>query len=259
MTGSPKVALIAGVGDGLGGAIARRFARGGYATVLAKAKAERDVPIIQVEGLKGVHVVNKKTEMPVDRLATTMGMLQKNGGEENFAVMSDKAYDAFTAAKEADGILGLYLDISKNLTSTPGANFAQALVFYAKTKLGEDNPGVAFDALRGVILRMARAMQGSSQSLSNLDMKSVSGMLPQPTDTMPTAIHRLQIAAEIVQNMKDVQLGRMSAQSLLERIEQVKKGIAATDGMDVFSNGSVTITQPKGASHPGKGWEKVNK
>lgn len=42
MTSShPQVALVAGVGDGLGGAIARRFARGGYTTVLVARSLDR--------------------------------------------------------------------------------------------------------------------------------------------------------------------------------------------------------------------------
>ena len=36
-----NVALVAGVGDGLGGAVARRFAREGHPTVLVARSAER--------------------------------------------------------------------------------------------------------------------------------------------------------------------------------------------------------------------------
>ena len=42
MTGRTNVALIAGVGDGLGGALARRFARGGYQTVLTDNALKSD-------------------------------------------------------------------------------------------------------------------------------------------------------------------------------------------------------------------------
>jgi NAD(P)-dependent dehydrogenase (short-subunit alcohol dehydrogenase family) len=41
MEPTPDVALVAGVGEGLGGAIARRFARGGHPTVLVARSHER--------------------------------------------------------------------------------------------------------------------------------------------------------------------------------------------------------------------------
>ena len=56
MTASPKVALIAGVGDGLGGAIARRFARGGFATVLVARSAERLAQLPPDGALKPEHI-----------------------------------------------------------------------------------------------------------------------------------------------------------------------------------------------------------
>jgi NAD(P)-dependent dehydrogenase (short-subunit alcohol dehydrogenase family) len=41
VTAAPGVALVAGVGEGLGGAIARRFARGGHSAVLVARSADR--------------------------------------------------------------------------------------------------------------------------------------------------------------------------------------------------------------------------
>lgn len=229
----------------------------GYNAVIAKSDAERKIPIVQVPGMNDVHIVNKGTEMPVDRLSTTIDDLRTKGGEDKFAVMNQKSYEAFAAAKEADGILGQYLDLSKALTSTPGANFGQALAMYAKTRMGVDNPGVALEALQGTILRMARAMQGSSQSLSNLDANSVGGMLPTKYDTAQSAIQRLEIAAKIVQNMKDTQLGRMQPQQLLDKIAEAKQQIAKTQGVDIYTNDKgQQIALPRGSSHPGKGWEK---
>ena len=229
----------------------------GYNAVKEKARAERDVPLAQMESMKGVHFVNKQTEMPVDRILTAFSHLEKGGGEEKFAVMSIKGYEAFQAAKEADAILGQFLDLSKALTSTPGANFGQAASMWAKTRLGVDNPGVGFEALSGALLRMARAMQGSSQSLSDLDAKSVGGMLPSTRDTSATAIRRLEISAQIVQNMKDVQLGKMQPAKLLDNIAAAKHEIAKMTGVDTYKDSKgQTIAIPKGQSHPGKGWEK---
>lgn len=229
----------------------------GFNAVLAKTDAERKIPIIQVPGMADVHIVNKKTEMPIDRLQSTIDDLKTQGGEDKFAVMNNKSYEAFAAAKEADGILAQYLDISKVLTTTPGANFTQALIMYAKTKGGVENPGVQFDALKGTILRMARAMQGSSQSLSNLDANSVAGMLPSTTDTAQTALQRLEVAAKIVQNMKDTQLGKMQPEQLLDKISAAKADIAKMQGVDIYQNDKgQQIVLPRGSSHPGKGWTK---
>ena len=231
--------------------------RQGFRTVLAKAGAERQVPLVQVDGMKDVHVINKDTEQPVDRIVTTLDMLQKGGGETKFAVMNGKSYEAFQAAKESDAVLGQYLDIARSLTTTPGANWPQALTFYAKTKMGVDNPGVAFDALNGTLLRMARAMQGSSSQLSNLDVRSISGMLPSTTDSMPTALRRLEISARIVQNMKDVQMGKMPPSKLLDQIEAAKKDVARMGGVDIYKDEKgQSIAIPRGQSHPGKGWTK---
>jgi NAD(P)-dependent dehydrogenase (short-subunit alcohol dehydrogenase family) len=72
MTASPKIALIAGVGDGLGGAIARRFARGGFATVLVARSAERLARIaddIEAGGGRGVaYVADLREESAVTKL-----------------------------------------------------------------------------------------------------------------------------------------------------------------------------------------------
>ena len=229
----------------------------GYASVLAKAAADRNVPLIQLDGFKDTHVYNKDTEMPVDRVSNTINTIEKGGGEKKFAFLNGKSNEALLAAKEAQAILSQYLDISKALTSTPGANFSQALTMWAKTNLGVDNPGVAFSALAGARLRMARAMQGSSQSLSDLDAKSVSGMLPSEFDTIPTALRRLEISAQINQNMIDVQLGKMSPDSLLDKVTAAKQEIAKMTGVDIYKNDKgQSIAVPKGQSHPGKGWSK---
>jgi NAD(P)-dependent dehydrogenase (short-subunit alcohol dehydrogenase family) len=53
----PPVALVVGAGDALGGAIARRFARGGYVTCLVRRSAEKLQPLIDqiaAEGGKGI-------------------------------------------------------------------------------------------------------------------------------------------------------------------------------------------------------------
>lgn len=72
MTGNAKVALIAGVGEGLGGAIASRFAREGYATALVARNAERLARIaadIEADGGRGVaYVADLREESAVSKL-----------------------------------------------------------------------------------------------------------------------------------------------------------------------------------------------
>jgi len=72
MTTQPNVALVAGVGDGLGGAVARRFARDGHPTVLVARSAERLARIaadIERAGGRGIaYVADLREEAAVTEL-----------------------------------------------------------------------------------------------------------------------------------------------------------------------------------------------
>jgi NAD(P)-dependent dehydrogenase (short-subunit alcohol dehydrogenase family) len=72
MAEKPNVALVAGVGDGLGGAVARRFAREGHPTVLVARNRERLARIaveIEQAGGRGIaYVADLRQESAVARL-----------------------------------------------------------------------------------------------------------------------------------------------------------------------------------------------
>jgi NAD(P)-dependent dehydrogenase (short-subunit alcohol dehydrogenase family) len=72
MATQPNVALVAGVGEGLGGAVARRFARGGHPTVLVARTGDRLGRIareIEAAGGRGIaYVADLREESAVTKL-----------------------------------------------------------------------------------------------------------------------------------------------------------------------------------------------
>lgn len=106
MTVKGNVALVAGVGDGLGGAVARRFARGGYQTVLVARSADRLARIaadIEAGGGRGIaYVADLREESAVGKLfddveaeVGPIGVAVSNTGANYRASILDTPADMF--------------------------------------------------------------------------------------------------------------------------------------------------------------------
>ena len=238
----------------------------GYASAMATARAKADEPLIQ--SAPSLHPVDVKSEQPLDRALNSFASVQKMGGEKAVKFLNEKENEAFGSAKEMEVLMQRYLEIAKKFTNTPGANFGQAAQFYAKTFMGQDNPGVALAALEGSKLRFAKALQGSSQSLSNLDVKTVDAMIPGARDTMQVALKKLETAASITQAMKDVTLGQAPAGNLLGKVKEAQdtmnKSGPTPDAVKAVDLNMRTIEGPNGVRkvvpNAGKlpeGWKEV--
>ena len=182
----------------------------GAAGIQTRAQAERDLPLAQVNLHGGGMVWDRRNSRPADPLNTTLNDA-KADPSRYIVIDRDKQMPQLTSIGESKILIAQFVPLVQGLTTTPGANFGQAASMWAQNKFGVDNPGVAFDAMRGTVLRMAGAMQDSRVQLSDQDRKAVEGMLPTPMDTAQSGMRRLQTVARILDSMEGALLGDTAA------------------------------------------------
>ena len=169
-----------------------------------KVRAQGDMPLFR--SLKANQVVWDRTaRAPADALNLTEADVR--GKPNQYRVVDAKIGDQLTSIQEMRQILGQFDELSKGLATQPGANFPQAVQMYAKTQLGMDDDGVAWDVLGGTVLRLAGAMQGSRVQLSDQDRRAVEKMLPTKLDGIGSARRRLATVTRILDAMENAQFG----------------------------------------------------
>ena len=160
----------------------------------------------------------------------TRKQLTESGGEKAFAVLDKDETKAYRAIVESRVLMDQYGDVAQKLVKMPGANLAQRFDTAAKTFLGIPNVGVDLASLRGSVLRIGGAMQGSRVQLSDNDIKAVEGMIPTVSDTTGTALQRLGNVMKILDAMKRVALGEVPNSKLHDLIEAHAKPKIKTVG-----------------------------
>ena len=168
MTASPKIALIAGVGGGLGGAIARRFARGGYATVLVARSAERLARIasgIEASGGRGVaYVADLREETAVSKLfedvENELGPISLavfNAGANYRASILDTPADMFEKVWRLSCYAGFLVGREAARHMVPRGH--GSLIFTGATaSLRGSSQFAAFAAAKGALRQVAQSM-----------------------------------------------------------------------------------------------------
>ena len=168
MTKNSRIALIAGVGDGLGGAIARRFAHGGYATVLVARSAERLARIasdIEASGGRGVaYVADLREESAVTKLFEDVekelgpiSLAVFNAGANYRASILDTPADMFEKVWRLSCYAGFLVGREAARHMAPRGH--GSLIFTGATaSLRGSSQFAAFAAAKGALRQLAQSM-----------------------------------------------------------------------------------------------------
>jgi len=168
MTKDAKIALIAGVGEGLGGAIARRFARGGFATALVARSAERLTRIaeeIESGGGRGVaYVADLREETAVTKLfedvEKELGPISVavfNAGAFYRASILDTPADMFEKVWRLSCYAGFLVGREAARHMTPRGH-GSVIFSGATASLRGGSHFAAFAAAKGALRQMAQSM-----------------------------------------------------------------------------------------------------
>lgn len=195
-------------------------ARQGEAGLVTAEQVKEKLPLIRT--MPNHHIVERKTGQFVDRTGLSQKELTALGGEKTYAILDKAETQAYRNIVEARVIMDQYTDIAAKLVKMPGANLAQRFDTTAKTFLGIPNIGVDLDSMKGSILRIAGALQGSRVQLSDADVRAVSGMIPTVADSTGTAMQRLGNVTKILDVMKRVALGDVPNSTLHDLITQTR-------------------------------------
>lgn len=168
MATKPPVALVAGVGDGLGSAIARRFARAGYQTVLVARKLERLERIandIEREGGRGIaYMADVREESAVSKLfddvEAEVGAISAvvfNAGANYRASILDTPADMFEKVWRLGCFAGFIVGREAARHMTPRA--AGTIIFTGATASVRGGANyAAFAAAKGGLRQVAQSM-----------------------------------------------------------------------------------------------------
>jgi hypothetical protein len=199
---------------------AYRSAMQGSAGVRLKSDTESDLPLYRSGTLPtGTHIIDVKNDIEVDYIGTKGSQLEKDS--KNYRRVSADTFKQWQSIKEMESIFTEFERVAPQLVQQPGLNKLQQLRMWAERQLGIPGAAIQLDALKGATLRVAKAMQGSAQNLSDADRKTVEGMLPTAKDTAASALERLEIAYRILGHMKSSLLGQSRA------VDKVRDAVGA--------------------------------
>src|SRR5262245_2381224 len=179
-----------------------------YVGATMRARAEREQPLLQSLP-QGTVVIDKRTSQPIgtqELASISMEDLKTKGSP--YVIKTRQEFDkGLGEIANAERMLGQFLPAVEQLQREPLAARPRAWAATLANAAGFANEATMFEALEGLNLQLARAMQGSAHGLSNLDAAATRPMLPKLTDSYDQAVLKIRQMYEALQLAKRHQLG----------------------------------------------------